>query len=213
VTPATWLDDESILGEAEAVEHWAAKQGRVRMLFAGRLVPQKGVSVLLDAIRAAAAAGADAEFAIIGSGRLRDECLAAARSLAGKADLVVLDEVPYGAPFLNLLRGYDAVLVPSLSDEQPRIVFDALSQAVPVIGSATGGIREVVESGVNGRLSPPNDVAALAESLAWASRNRAELRELGLRGLEGVRHATHEAMHRNRHRLLREALGQGRGGG
>jgi glycosyltransferase involved in cell wall biosynthesis len=209
VTPATWLDEEMILGEAEAVEHWAAKEGRVRMLFAGRLVPEKGVSVLLDAIRVASEAGADAEFAMIGSGRLRDECIAAARSLAGKADLVVLDEVPYGAPFLGLLRSYDAVLVPSLSDEQPRIVYDALSPAVPVIGSATGGIREVVESGVNGRLSPPNDVAALAESLVWASRNRAQLRELGLRGLESVRHATHEAMHRNRHKLLREALGQG----
>jgi glycosyltransferase involved in cell wall biosynthesis len=209
VTPATWLNEEWILGEGEAVEHWDAKTGRVRMVFAGRLVPEKGVSVLLAAIRAAAEAGADAEFAIIGSGLLRDECVAAARSLAGKAELVVLDEVPYGTPFLNLLRGFDAVLLPSLSDEQPRIVFDALAQAIPVVGSATGGIREVVESGVNGRLSPPNDVGALAESLVWASRDRARLRELGLRGPASVRHSTHEAMHRNRHRILRQALDEG----
>jgi hypothetical protein len=40
-------------------------------------------------------------------------------------------------PFLSLLRGFDGALVPSLSDEQPRILYDAFSQAVPVIGSAT----------------------------------------------------------------------------
>jgi glycosyltransferase involved in cell wall biosynthesis len=207
VTPATWLNEEWILGEEQAVEAWAAKQGPVRMLFAARLIPQKGVSVLLSAIRAAADAGTDVEFSIIGTGALLDDCIAAAQSLAGKASVTVLSEVPYGEPFLSLLRGFDAMLVPSLSDEQPRIAYDALSQAVPVIGSSTGGIREVVESGVSGRLSPPNDVGALVESILWAGGNRAELREMGLRGLAGVRHATHQAMHRNRHKLLREALG------
>ena len=206
VTPATWLNEEWILGEAEADESWAAKQGPVRMLFAGRLIAEKGVSVLLSAIRAVAEAGTDVEFSIIGTGPLRDECITAARSLAGQATVAVLDEVAYGEPFLSLLRGFDAVLVPSLSDEQPRIAYDALSQAVPVIGSATGGICEVVESGVSGRLSPPNDIGSLAESIAWAGRNRPELREMGLRGRASVRHATHQAMHRIRHKLLREAL-------
>jgi hypothetical protein len=83
---------------------------------------------------------------------------------------------------MRLLRGFDAVLLPSLSDEQPRIAYEALSQAVPVIGSATGGIREVVESGVNERLSPPNDVDRWAESFIWAGQNRAELREMDLGG-------------------------------
>jgi glycosyltransferase involved in cell wall biosynthesis len=207
VTPASWLNDEWILGDEEAEASWAAKQGPVRMLFAARLIPEKGVSVLLPAIAAAAEIGTDVEFSIIGTGPLRGDCIAAAQALAGKAKVTVLDEVAYGEPFLALLRGFDAALVPSISDEQPRITYDALSQAVPVIGSATGGICEVVESGFSGRLSPPNDVAALAESIVWAGRNRSELREMGLRGLSRVRDATHQAMHRARHKLLREALG------
>jgi glycosyltransferase involved in cell wall biosynthesis len=210
VTPATWLNEEWILGDEEAIESWAAKQGPVRMLFAARLLPQKGVSVLLSAIEAAAEAETDVAFSIIGSGPLRDDCIAAARSLTGKAAVTVLDEVSYGEPFLDLLRGFDAVLVPSVSDEQPRITYDALSQAVPVIGSATGGIREIVESGVSGRLSPPGDADALARSIVWAGRNRPELREMGLRGLATVRDATHQAMHRNRHKLLRQALDERR---
>lgn len=210
VTPATWLNDEWILGDEAALAAWDAKQGPARMLFAARMLPQKGVSTLLAAIEAAAEAGTDVEFSIIGTGPLRDDCVAAARSLAGRAVVAVLDEVPYGEPFLDLLRGFDAVLVPSLSDEQPRIAYDAFSQAVPVIGSATGGIREVVEPEITGRLSPPGDVDALARSIVWAGRNRLELREMGLRGLANVRNATHQAMHRNRHKLLREAFDEWR---
>jgi glycosyltransferase involved in cell wall biosynthesis len=208
VTPATWLNDEWILNEEEARNAWAVKRGLVRLLFAGRLIPEKGVSVLLSAIKLAAEAATNVEFSIhpIGDGGLRDECVAAARSLAGRASVTVLDEVPFGEPFMNLLRGFDAVLLPSLSDEQPRIAYEALSQAVPVIGSATGGICEVVETGVNGRLSRPGDVERLAESLIWAGQNRAELREMGLRGLANVRHLTHRAMHRNRHEILLQLL-------
>jgi glycosyltransferase involved in cell wall biosynthesis len=208
VTPATWLNDEWILGEEEALAAWAAKEGPVRLLFAARLTPQKGVGVLLSAIEAASAAGADFEVSIIGVGPLLSECTSFAESEVGKKCVKTLEPVAYGEAFLSLLRGYDAALVPSLSDEQPRILYDAFSQAVPVIGSATGGICEVVESGVSARLSPPNDVGALTESILWAARSRSELREMGLRGLASVRNSTHEAMHQNRHILLLEALGK-----
>ena len=209
VTPATWLNEEWILGDEEADEAWAAKQGPVRLLFAGRLVPRRAFPCSSPRSGPRPKPETDVEFSSIRSGTdpLLEECIAAARSLAGKAAVTVLEEVPYGEPFLGFLRGFDAVLVPSLSDEQPRIAYEAFSQAVPVIGSATGGICEVVESGVSGRLSPPNDVGALAESITWAGRNRAELREMGLRGLASVRQATHQAMHRNRHKLLREFVG------
>jgi glycosyltransferase involved in cell wall biosynthesis len=207
VTPATWLNEEWILGEDEANEAWTARSGPVRLLFAARLLPEKGVAVLLSAIEAASATGTDVEISIIGSGPLLEECVGFARSDAHKDRIRVLDPVPYGEPFLHLLRGFDAVLVPSLSDEQPRIIYDAFSQAVPVIGSATGGICELVESGVTGRLVPPNDADALADALIWAGENRVELRAMGLRGLESVRRSTHRAMHRKRHAILRDMLG------
>ena len=58
VTPATWLNEDWILGDEEAKAAWAAKHGDVRLLFAARLDPRKGVAVLLSAIEAASAAGA-----------------------------------------------------------------------------------------------------------------------------------------------------------
>ena len=61
VTPATWLNADWILGDEEAVAAWSAKDGPVRLLFAARLIPDKGVAVLLSAIESALAAGADFE--------------------------------------------------------------------------------------------------------------------------------------------------------
>ena len=208
VTPATWLNEDWILSREEADAAWAAKAGPVRLLFAARLIPEKGLAVLRSAIEAASAAGAVVEVSIIGTGPLLEECIAFAETDVGKKCVKVLVPTTYGGPFLSLLRGFDAVLVPSLSDEQPRILYDAFSQAVPVIGSATGGISEVVESGVTGRLLPPGDAGSLAQALIWAGRNRAELRTMGLLGLASVRHSTHQAMHQKRHAILREALGK-----
>ncbi len=209
VTPATWLNADWILGDEEAVAAWSAKDGPVRLLFAARLIPDKGVAVLLSAIESALAAGADFRVSIMGAGALLQECIDFAHSDVGKKCVQILEPVTYGKPFLMLLRGFDGVLVPSLSDEQPRILYDAFSQAVPAIGSATGGIREVLESAVSGLLVQPN-ASALADALIWAGQNRAELRTMGLRGLSSVRDSTHEAMHQKRHKLLREVLGKGK---
>jgi glycosyltransferase involved in cell wall biosynthesis len=206
VTPATWIDEDWILDEVHARAAWAAKEGPVQLLFAGRLIAEKGVSVLLAALKIAAAAGAEAHVAIIGAGDLREECVKVAAGSTGRLKLNVLDPIPYGKPFLALLRGFDAVVVPSISDEQPRILFDAFSQAVPVIGSATGGICEVVQSELTGRLVPPGDAGRLADALIWASGNRPDLRAMGLRALEKARTFTHRAMHTTRHQILLEHL-------
>jgi glycosyltransferase involved in cell wall biosynthesis len=148
------------------------------------------------------------DLTFIGEGPLWEECSQASAQLLGKVRVTLQEPVPYGHPFYSLLRQQDAVLVPSLTDEQPRILFDALSQAVPIIGSDTGGTREVIEEGETGRLVRPGEVEGLAGALSWASRNRPVLRAMGLHGLDVVRGRTHQAMHQRRGTIIRAALDQ-----
>jgi glycosyltransferase involved in cell wall biosynthesis len=208
VVPATWIDANIILGVDEARDNWASKRGRVRLLFAGRLITDKGVRVLIDAARIAANHyKSQLEIVIIGSGELWRECSDLVQEVqSSSVRVVLLEPVSYGKPFLDLVRGFDAVLVPSLSDEQPRLIFDAFSQAVPVLGSNTGGICEVVRNQMNGIVYGPGNAAELAATLNWACGNRQALEAMGMTALNDCEHFTHRAMHKARQEILLREL-------
>ena len=210
VIPASWIDEENILTDVEAAQIWTRKLGaadsRLKILFVGRLVPDKGVLVLLEALRQLGVSDAPITLSILGEGDLKSECLAVGSKLTGITSLRLLGTVPYGAPLFALIREYDAVVVPTISDEQPRIVFDAYSQGVPVLASDTAGLRSCVRQGETGMLTPSNDVAALVALLQYVSLHRSELKQLGLQSLKYAREMTHQEMHRQRVILLKDML-------
>jgi glycosyltransferase involved in cell wall biosynthesis len=206
VTPATWINEEDLLQPEVAQSLWQRKRGRaVRFLFAGRLVAEKGVHVLLSAVDKLADRQVSGAIDILGDGPLRETVRAAAAASAARQAtfrLSYLEPVPYGAPFFGLLEQYHALVVPSLGDEQPRIIFDAAARAVPVIASATNGLAPYVTEARMGRLVPPGDVDALAEAMqSWAT-DPAPLEGLAMEALAGVQRHTHRAMHANRSKLL-----------
>ncbi len=211
VTPATWISDDDILPEALAEKTWRGKSeaDRTRLLLAARLVPEKGVRVLLAALERLGRSETPVplQVDVIGEGPLRAECLAARESLAG-VELNVLDPVPYGEPFFALLENYHGVVLPNLSDEQPRLIFDAYARGIPVLAADTDGLRPYVEDGRTGRLFPRADAAALATLLGEVARSPSALRQMGMRALVAARGVTHEQMHRERCRLLNEVFGQ-----
>jgi len=116
------------------------------------------------------------------------------------------ESVRYGEPFFSALREYDAVLVANLQDEQPRIIFDAFSQAVPCISSRTGGTHDLMEEGQTGLFFDRGDPLALARLIDQASEDKETFRRMGLAARKSVMNRTHEAMHEARRKFLIEAL-------
>lgn len=213
VVHASWIDEAIVLGDDAARARWQDRQRDgapvLRLLFAGRLQEDKGIHVMLDALRRLRSDGRTrVQLSIIGAGELEGVCREQARLSDDRVQLDVLDPVPYGEPFFSLLRRFDAVLVPSLADEQPRIVYDAYSQALPVLASATPGLQTCVADGVNGRLFAPADARALADIVQWAADHPAELQCLGLAALATARATTHQGMHRRRHALIARVLAE-----
>lgn len=204
VTPAVWVNQVDILDSAIAQQSWARKLAEpVRLLFAGRLVPAKGIEVLLSALRILEARRIAASVDVIGVGERREACIEAKASLAS-VRLGLLDPVPYGAPFLGLIDRYHALLIPSLSDEQPRVLFDANARAVPAIASNTDGLRPHIEDGKTGWLVPTGDAQSLAAAIERASVGALELRKMGMAALDAARAFTHRAMHRTRSAILQK---------
>lgn len=207
VLNASWIDEEDILPEAAAAEVWRRKlrDERVRFLFAGRLAPSKGVLTLLAAIESLEGAGVKVAVDIMGAGVLRGACRAA-QSSGPDVAVRLLDPVEYGPAFLEGLGRYHAVLVPNLGEEQPRIIYDAYSQAVPVLASDTPGLRDCVDEDVTGRFFAPGSTAELAQMIAWAARATPTLMKLGMNGRRRAETVTHRRMHSRRHAIIDKAL-------
>jgi glycosyltransferase involved in cell wall biosynthesis len=132
------------------------------LVFAGRLAPEKGVDVLIEAM---ALLGPEARLEIAGEGAARPalEALAAARA-PGRVRF--LGRLPKDR-LLGLVRGATAVAVPSLWHEnQPMAVLESFACGVPVVVTDLGGLPELVEPGRDGEIVPAGDPAGLAAALA-----------------------------------------------
>ncbi len=116
-------------------------------LFVGRLVPGKGIDVLLRAFRRLAVEDKDQLLVICGSGPEERDL----RALVAELDLV--DRVSFigtrsPAEVRRLMSGALALVVPSLSDETgPIVVPEAFSVGTPVIAADAGGLGEVTRTG------------------------------------------------------------------
>jgi len=137
-----------------------APPGRRRVLFAGRVVKQKGVAVLIRAAREV-----DAEFVVCGDGRQ----LEAMRRLARRTG------VERRVRFAGWLSAEDlarelaeasVVAMPALWPEPFGLVgIEALAAGRPVVASATGGVGDWLVDGVSGVYVRPGDAGELARAL------------------------------------------------
>lgn len=153
-------------------------EGALRLAFFGRLDPIKGPDTVLRAL--AAAPELDARLDVFGvpqegEGRAYSEEL---RRLAGGDTRIHFIGPIAGSEVVRTLRGYDFLVVPSRCLETgPLVVLEAFAAGTPVIGSALGGIAELVRDGVDGLLVPPDAVGAWAAALLRAPSLRSALRE------------------------------------
>jgi glycosyltransferase involved in cell wall biosynthesis len=150
----------------------------------GGLVPHKGQAVLLRALAALDAAGTRASVVLVGDGPERPSLEALARDL-GIADRVHFCGVRPDAR--ALLPAFDLLAAPSLGREGLGIaVLEGMDAGLPIVASRTGGLPEVVEDGITGRLVPEGDPRALAAALAALLADPAAARAMGEAGRRRV---------------------------
>jgi glycosyltransferase involved in cell wall biosynthesis len=147
--------------------------------FAGRLIPEKGVDVLLRAFESVVRTLPEARLLIAGDGPAREELEALARSLSVGERVSFLGRVPRE----RLERSLSAVwvqVVPSRWAEPFGLVAaEAMMRGTAVIASETGGLVDIVEEGNTGHLVPPGDVTALADKLLELLRDRPKAEQMG----------------------------------
>ncbi len=207
IANATWLDSEHLLSESEAeIKLNNASNHPLKLLFAGRLIESKGVFVLFEAVNILHKNGTVVHIDIMGSGDLEDQCKEFAMKNHGTVTVSFIAPVPYGVPFFKNLSNYDALLLPSLSEEQPRIIYDAYGQGLCIIASNTSGLTEVCVDGENAIIFERGEPQALADAISDGVNDQPNLVKLGMSGLSLARTKTHQQVHIDREQFLNRVL-------
>jgi len=152
------------------------------VLYASRLVAEKGVHTLLDA---AARLPAGVRVRLAGSGRL--ERAVRSRVAAEQLPVDVLGPLPPDRVAAEVRAAAVAVLPALWWENCPMAVLEAAAQGVPVVASAVGGVPELVDDGTTGLLVPPGDAAALSGALTRLLSDPARAGRLGRAGWARVR--------------------------
>ncbi|HEY5999918.1 MAG TPA: glycosyltransferase family 4 protein [bacterium] len=182
--------------------------------YVGRLVPKKGLPVLLEAFRQLAERFPRAHLVLLGgndTGFHRDlgaeyRALAERSGIGGRTHFTgFLDDVR------PVLADFDVLALPSVEPESfGRVLIEAMALGIPCVVSRLGGALEVVDDGRTGFWATPGDAADLADKLGRLVGDATLRERFGRDGQEGVRaRFASRALGRQISDVLLEAAGRG----
>ncbi len=175
--------DPDVFTPAGAAERTAARTrlglpvDGVGVGFLGRLVPEKGSLLLVEAFSAAIdRLPKDTWLTVAGAGPLEDRV----RGRLGSTRGFFLGHLPYPEGAQDFYRAVDVVVVPSITtpswdDQSPRVVIEAMMSGCTIVGSTCGAIPDMLGQG--GATFAEGDPSALADTLVRVARRAPTQRE------------------------------------
>jgi glycosyltransferase involved in cell wall biosynthesis len=159
ITPVTPGADV-VFGEAAAARNYVRGH---RLLFAGTWIPRKGVKELSEAFSRLVERGVDVRLDIIGGGVPESEIRA---NFSGSAAGRVHALAGGGDPEIAAaMAEADVFVLPSVFEGTPLTLVEAMWSGLPIVTTATAGMRDVVAHERTGLLVPPGESAALELAL------------------------------------------------
>ena len=141
---------------SELVRDLGIDPTRQTVVFVGRITRQKGLPYLLQAARELPA---DVQLVLCAGAPDTPEILAEVQELVAalhqeRTGVIWLDRLLSHQELVAVLSGATTFVCPSIYEPLGIVNLEAMACGVPVVGTATGGIPEVVDDGITGRLVP-----------------------------------------------------------
>ena len=163
----------------------AATSATAKIMIIGNVHPGKGHADAIRALGLLLSEGFRVELDVLGSGNTQYrrylQTLAARLSIDAKINWLGFVRDP-----LPRLAEAAVLFACSRSEAFGRVAVEAMALGTPVIGTASGGLPEIITNGVTGFLYPPGDAAALASQAALLLGNHRLYTEIASRGRQSV---------------------------
>jgi glycosyltransferase involved in cell wall biosynthesis len=182
------VDTERFVPNRQAREQWAERfsirPDEVILSTVSYLRPFKNPQVLVEACKELRERNVPVRLLVAGDGDMLPELKALAKRLG------VEDRVHWLGNVSNprtLLQASDIFVLASVGEAFGLVLAEAMACGVPVVGSRSGSLIEVVEDGHTGLLSTPLDAVAFAEAIERLTRDVPRRREMAARAIDRVR--------------------------
>jgi len=130
----------------------------------GNLVPEKGQKYLIEAFANVRKERDDVLLIIIGSGRLEVFLRKQIKKLGLERSVFIVGHRPHNEIPL-WMNAADFLVITSITEGNPAVLFEALGVGLPVIATRVGGIPEIIISDEYGLLCNPKDIVCLTENI------------------------------------------------
>ncbi|MEM4889454.1 MAG: glycosyltransferase family 4 protein [Thermosphaera sp.] len=138
--------------------------GDPAILFAGRISWEKGVDVLIKALKLLKQDLREARVHVVGSGPWIDDVIQLAKKLNVNSHIKFHGKVPYHSlPYI--FRGADIFILPSRVEPFGMVLLEAMGCGLPIVASKVGGIPEIVNHYENGILITPENSVELSKAI------------------------------------------------
>lgn len=149
----------------------------------GRLSPEKGQLVFLEAFKKVVEKVATAKAIIIGDGQEKGRLTNFCRN-NGLGEKIIF--TGYQNNIANFYQIMDLLVLPSLSEGLPNVLLEAMAFKIPVIATSVGGVPEVIMDKQNGLLIPVGSPDIMADRIVGLLNNNSVLKKIGENGYQSL---------------------------
>ncbi len=163
------LTEEMVASEPRMAESGLGSSRPARLLFTGRILPEKGLWEAVDAVRILTERGFDVTLDIAGWEYPTDPVVQGLRrhihALGVEERVRFLGYVPAGALLATVYREADVFVLPTHGEGFPRSLFEAMGSGLPVVTTGVGGIPHWIHHEREAVLVQPRSAVSLADGL------------------------------------------------
>lgn len=153
------------------------------VLFVGRLISNKGVKYLVEAMPFVLAMHPNTRLLVVGEGEEKFRLAALAHELRIDDRVILMGQRSH-EDVIRIMRAANVFVLPSLAEPFGIVLVEAMSCGLPIVATRVMGIPWIIRDRANGYLVPAGDAMALARRISQLLANPAESNAIGLRNVE-----------------------------